>query len=68
MAESTDLTEAAHLLTQAATSLINSPVLTNGQSGKTSTSHASTSQTSSRLVVPLQSELDISNTNRPQQA
>ena len=49
MAKSTDLTEAARLLTQAATSLISSPLLNNGQSSQTL---ASTSQTSSRSVVP----------------
>ena len=68
MAKSTDLTEAARLLTQAATSLINSPLLNNGQSGETSTSQTSTSQTSSRPVVALQSEQDNSNTNRPERA
>ena len=72
MAKSTDLTEAARLLTQAATSLINSPLLHNGQNSQSG--QRLTSSETSRSVptaVAVQSGQDTgsgSSTSRPERA
>lgn len=57
MAKSTDITEAARLLTQAATSLINSPLLHNGQnsqSGQRLTSSETSRSVPTAVAVPNQ--------------
>ncbi|CAB4040751.1 Hypothetical predicted protein [Paramuricea clavata] len=71
MAKSTDLTEAARLLTQAATSLINSPLLHNGQnsqSGQRLTSSETSRSVPTAIAVQSGHDTGSASTGRPERA